>query len=50
MIINTAWPTSIINFQDLLKNPNPEQILVKADGQGLCLRKIVYKNSYDTPE
>lgn len=31
-------------IQDLLKNPNPEQTLLKADGRGLCLRKIIYKD------
>jgi tRNA pseudouridine38-40 synthase len=41
---------AVDHIKDLLQNPNPEQTLVKADGQGLCLRKIVYKNSYDKPE
>lgn len=30
-------------LQDLLRNPNPQQTLLKADARGLCLRKIVYK-------
>jgi tRNA pseudouridine38-40 synthase len=29
-------------IQNLLKNPNPEQILIKADASGLCLRRVVY--------
>ena len=31
-------------IKDILTNPNPQQNLSKADGCGLCLRKIVYKN------
>ncbi|MFH1461476.1 MAG: tRNA pseudouridine(38-40) synthase TruA [bacterium] len=31
-------------LQSLLKNPNPKQTLLKADGCGLCLRKVKYKN------
>lgn len=27
----------------MLANPNPRQELIKADGKGLCLRKIVYR-------
>jgi tRNA pseudouridine38-40 synthase len=29
---------------DILKNPNPQQTLLKAKGCGLCLRKIVYND------
>ncbi len=29
-------------LQDLLRNPNPQQTLLKADGSGLCLRKVIY--------
>jgi tRNA pseudouridine38-40 synthase len=35
-------PVSFID--QLLQNPNPRQKLLKADAQGLCLRRIVYKN------
>lgn len=34
------FPVSYI--QGLLKNPDPRQILLKADGCGLCLRKVIY--------
>lgn len=37
-----ALPVDYIN--DLLKNPNPQQTLIKADSSGLCLRKIIYKH------
>lgn len=30
-------------LKDILDNPNPNQSLTKADGSGLCLRKIIYK-------
>ena len=30
-------------LENILKNPNPQQNLTKADGCGLCLRKIIYK-------
>jgi tRNA pseudouridine38-40 synthase len=34
-----------INYlKDVLQNPNPQQTLLKADGHGLCLRKVVYHN------
>ena len=26
----------------MLDKPNPQQTLVKADGSGLCLRKVIY--------
>ncbi|NDD53659.1 tRNA pseudouridine(38-40) synthase TruA [bacterium] len=29
-------------LQELLKNPNPQQTLIKADAKGLCLRRIIY--------
>jgi len=35
---------SLDYLQEILKNPNPKQTLVKADPQGLCLRKVLYKN------
>lgn len=31
-------------LQNLLRNPNPKQTLLKADACGLCLRKVKYKN------
>lgn len=31
-------------LKNILANPNPQQTLLKADGSGLCLRKIVYKH------
>jgi len=32
-----------VNYlQNILNNPNPEQTLLKADGCGLCLRKVLY--------
>jgi len=38
-------PELSINYiQDILDNPNPRQTLLKADGSGLCLRKVVYKH------
>jgi len=33
---------SIHYIQNMLDNPNPQQTLLKADGSGLCLRKVVY--------
>ena len=37
-------PDLSINYlQGLLDNPDPKQILTKAEGCGLCLRKVVYK-------
>ncbi len=33
---------SIADFKALLNNPQPRQELVRAEAQGLCLRKIVY--------
>ena len=30
-------------LKDMLDNPNPNQSLTKAEGGGLCLRKVVYK-------
>ena len=35
-------------LKNILKNPNPQQNLVKADACGLCLRKIIYKNEKHT--
>jgi tRNA pseudouridine38-40 synthase len=35
-------PVSYIH--ELLKTPNPQQTLLKAESCGLCLRKVVYKN------
>jgi tRNA pseudouridine38-40 synthase len=35
---------SIDYLRNILDNPNPCQTLVKAEGCGLCLRKVVYKN------
>ena len=29
-------------IQELLDNPHPQQRLIKADGSGLCLRKVIY--------
>jgi len=29
-------------LQEIRDNPNPQQILLKADGCGLCLRKVIY--------
>jgi tRNA U38,U39,U40 pseudouridine synthase TruA len=38
----TDLPVSYI--QDMLKKPNAQQTLTKADGCGLCLRKVNYTN------
>jgi len=35
-------------LKDLLNNPNPQQQLLKADGCGLCLRKVKYKDEIIT--
>ncbi len=44
-------PTMQVEYLDeLLKNPNPQQQLVKADAQGLCLRRIVYKRNENTTD
>ncbi|KKQ49529.1 MAG: tRNA pseudouridine synthase A [candidate division TM6 bacterium GW2011_GWF2_38_10] len=32
----------VCTIQDMLNNPNPQQTLLKADGCGLCLRKVLY--------
>lgn len=38
-------PTLSLDYlENMLKNPNPKQVLLKADACGLCLRKVVYKN------
>lgn len=38
-------PNLSLNYlENILRNPNPKQILLKADACGLCLRKVVYKN------
>jgi tRNA pseudouridine38-40 synthase len=34
-------------LKDMLDNPNPQQTLLKADGCGLCLRKVVYKDEFN---
>lgn len=34
---------SVDYINDMLRNPNPQQTLLKAEGCGLCLRKIIYK-------
>lgn len=31
-------------LKEILDNPNPQQTLLKADGSGLCLRKVLYNN------
>jgi len=36
---------SLAYLQDILDNPHPEQTLLRADGKGLCLRRILYKPS-----
>ncbi len=36
-------PRPLEHLRDLLNNPNHEQTFIKADGAGLCLRKIVYQ-------
>jgi len=36
---------SVDFIQSILDNPNPEQTLVKADGCGLCLGKVVYNEN-----
>ena len=41
-------PVSFID--DLLRNPNPRQNLLKADAQGLCLRRIMYKKHESAPD
>jgi len=41
---------SLDYLEEILKNPNPKQTLVKADPQGLCLRKIVYKDHDERTE
>jgi tRNA pseudouridine38-40 synthase len=33
---------SIDYISEMLKNPNPQQTLLKAEGCGLCLRKVIY--------
>lgn len=33
-------------LKEVLKSKNPEQTLLKADGSGLCLRKIFYDNKF----
>jgi tRNA pseudouridine38-40 synthase len=44
-------PTMQVEYLDeLLKNPNPRQLLVKADAKGLCLRRIVYKRNENTSD
>lgn len=38
-------PELPVNYlKSILDNPNPQQTLLKADGSGLCLRKVVYKH------
>lgn len=38
-------PSKPIDFiKMILDNPNPQQTLTKAEGSGLCLRKVIYKN------
>ena len=37
-------PVSYI--QEILNKPNPQQILLKADGCGLCLRKVIYNDLF----
>ena len=34
---------SIDYLKDILENPSPKQILLKAEAKGLCLKKIIYK-------
>ncbi|MBS1987990.1 tRNA pseudouridine(38-40) synthase TruA [Candidatus Dependentiae bacterium] len=34
----------------MLDNPNPQQTLVKADGSGLCLRKVIYLNELNNEQ
>jgi len=38
----TDFPVDFI--KEILDNPNPEQELLKAEGCGLCLRRITYEN------
>jgi len=37
-------------LRDLLINPNHQQTLLKADGSGLCLRKVVYNDACTSNE
>lgn len=38
---------SIDYIKDMLNNPNSQQTLTKAEGSGLCLRKVVYRHETD---
>lgn len=41
-------PTKSIDYiKAILDNPNPQQTLIKADGSGLCLRKVIYKDDFN---
>jgi len=43
-------PNISIDFiQHMLKNPNPQQTLIKAEASGLCLRKIIYHDTQPSP-
>lgn len=37
---------SVDFIHDILENPNPAQTLLKADGSGLCLRKVIYNENF----
>jgi tRNA pseudouridine38-40 synthase len=39
---------SLEDLKNILDNPNSEQKLVKAAANGLCLRKVVYKNEFNS--
>ncbi len=42
-------PDLSINYlQGVLESKNPQQTLLKADGRGLCLRKVQYNDIFDT--
>lgn len=44
-------PKVPVNYiKTMLDNPNPQQTLVKADGSGLCLRKVIYVNELNNQQ